>query len=137
MVNKTELEVERCRYCGCEWICPECCGRGGEPTTRAMLAMSTAQFDEHDRLEAARYEREAASVVHAGEALGEHWRHQSVLWAQGLLERYPDIFQHVAVGPFGLGKYRVWHHKRGESSFHETAREAAEAIIPPANEGEA
>ena len=52
----------------------------GEATTSSLLAMSTAQFDEHGRLEAARYERD---------------------------------------------------------SFHETAREAAEAIIPPANEGEA
>lgn len=92
------------------------------------LSMSTAAFDEHDRLQAEAHKR----ATRAGQSYDEHWRHKSVLWAQGLLERYGRI----TVGPTGYEAWRDddgrWRTDTTDWPFpvHATAREAVEAIIP-------
>ena len=96
--------------------------------TKRVLGMSTAHFDEHERLIAEAADR----AERTGHALDEHWRHQSVLWAQGLLERYGR----VTVGCGTAGRHLVgglgnfWSDANGAVTDHDAARDAAEAIIP-------
>jgi len=76
-----------------------------------------------------------SSVVHAGEALGERWRHHSVLWAQGLLERYGHIRIGADVAWKGHHGGYFWETADGIGKA-KTARDAAEAIIQAADEGD-